>query len=1546
MMATLPRPSKNPPTRPQQSGSDPAHLPIDHEQEQLNEIEALGSIYVGCFEDLGVKRVWNKITERKFKLTLTPSSDEDSTVVLEARLPAKYPTEPPHLEAHGLQSHNPRTQARIREIIEHRPKQLQGQVAIYEIAEEILVALEDAVKVRQEGVLASLQDERVANVSAAAETARKVEKDEARQREAHLEKEAGLLIEQAEEKMAQVQNKKTAMVDTSVARELTSNQTPLVFDRIAKWSVEGEMIEFDRVHALSRLSSKRLCNGQKESVFVAQPVLGKATTKPTDKSPVALRRFRVHNERKAIQQLEVALDAAQRLPYKHEILRVLTFRLDNGNPKSDLLICTDFADLGTLQQLLQLATPHFTRVRKFTIDLLNAVSHLHEHGFVHGKIDTETIFVASQPSMALKLGGIGYSSLYKNPEAPSALPSKWQPPGSGSCPSRKADVWMLGVVVCQMLFGLNVATQDHSPRSLLNKRSLWPAFEEILSTFFGDGGTEQIPAAGNLMSTLLMRIDAIIEDSPSITASGSQTSTRARASSGTKTPPHTSSRLNSATAQDNPSSWYRETFEDCGILGKGGFGQVRKAQSRVNTQTVAVKIIKQKRNEDLTAMINEVNLLSKLNHQSVVRYIHTHCEKGPVDDGFAKENGSGEESSEELPTREEPDLEDDPFERDNGEENDPGDDPFERDNGEENDPGDDSSARDGGEEDESKPRLMQSDPTQATVYVVMELCESYTLGDMIKKGMPPSTAWRMLRQITEGLAHIHTNGIVHRDLKPPNIFIHNGQPKIGDFGLATIARSPLVNDAAIFSGSSTELSRAMGTPIYMAPELRSTSSSSYDSKVDMYALGIIFYEMCEAYAFKTRMEEQEWFNAIRQFEPKLPTVYNRNGEKAPQGRLILNLVSHNPADRKSSAELLTDDVLMPIPFDNDMVQKTLRAMTDSKSPYHPDVAHAFFSTRLSREHELKAYAWNSQATNNTEDPSVIRLKATARQIMVDIFRRHGAEETRRPIIFPSSTVYTSPPTMVEVIDSSLNRLQLPLDLTLPHARQLARGSFKLRRTFAFGNIYRASDKNPPLTDDVVDFNIMTQTPNGDDESLKDAELIKVLDEVVCKMPPFAAGSTSLIQLNHSEILGAILQYCRVDLAKQSRVTKVLSRLGFENDWPNTKSTLLGECGLSSTAVDDLRQFNWSSPTNEGFQRLKDLLKGADERAQQNLESAIQALRAVRETCLMMKVKNQLHLSPLASAKAEFYAGKMLVQWVRKKSNSRQIIAVGGRYDSLVRDQLHRSEGRNPQGAVGFQIGLSPLISNMTSLIKSQGNSKKASSKEQSVSDALLKRCNVLVVTKGFDPKFGPGVKLLASLWDAEIGAELADAETDWKDYSFAVTLKHEDALTAKVTNIDGVKNELDVPVGSLVEHLIQELREGDSRRSKLLLLERQASSQAEGAKNTVQFLTARRSSKKVNRDQVMASAREQWQRKQDELSTVPILVIEMKEDVLAMEAIQQARVSDDEAWGKLAASVPAKESDYVDQIHEKLKQIREKGSRVACVYNSRSNVAIHYDLAK
>lgn len=96
--------------------------------------------------------------------------------------------------------------------------------------------------------------------------------------------------------------------------------------------------------------------------------------------------------------------------------------------------------------------------------------------------------------------------------------------------------------------------------------------------------------------------------------------------------------------------------------------------------------------------------------------------------------------------------------------------------------------------------------------------------------------WRLFRQILEGLVHIHSLNIVHRDLKPENIFISAGPDgvdnvKIGDFGLATSGQ--LAIDKTVSNLDSSDMTRSIGTAVYVAPEVRTGGSGSYTAKVDV-----------------------------------------------------------------------------------------------------------------------------------------------------------------------------------------------------------------------------------------------------------------------------------------------------------------------------------------------------------------------------------------------------------------------------------------------------------------------------------------------------------------------------------------------------------------------------------------------------------------------------------------------------------------------------------------------------------------------------------------
>ena len=126
-------------------------------------------------------------------------------------------------------------------------------------------------------------------------------------------------------------------------------------------------------------------------------------------------------------------------------------------------------------------------------------------------------------------------------------------------------------------------------------------------------------------------------------------------------------------------------------------------------------------------------------------------------------------------------------------------------------------------------------------YFLMEYVDGTDLGQLIKsKELQPAQALAIVPQICEALQYAHDQGITHRDIKPANILINqNGIVKIADFGLAKVVGGSA--DEALLTGL-TQTGTAMGTPHYMAPE-QWEHPELVDHRADIYALGVVFYEM-------------------------------------------------------------------------------------------------------------------------------------------------------------------------------------------------------------------------------------------------------------------------------------------------------------------------------------------------------------------------------------------------------------------------------------------------------------------------------------------------------------------------------------------------------------------------------------------------------------------------------------------------------------------------------------------------------------------------------
>ena len=162
-------------------------------------------------------------------------------------------------------------------------------------------------------------------------------------------------------------------------------------------------------------------------------------------------------------------------------------------------------------------------------------------------------------------------------------------------------------------------------------------------------------------------------------------------------------------------------------------------------------------------------------------------------------------------------------------------------------------------------------------YFVME----YVRGDPItaycdRQQLSTRERLDLFLQVCDGVQHAHQKGIIHRDLKPSNILVTllDGRPvtKIIDFGVAKAVAQPLT-DRTMY----TALVMLIGTPEYMSPEQAEMTGQDIDTRTDVYALGVILYELLTGVLpFDARRLRAQGFDAmrrtIREVEPPRPSA--------------------------------------------------------------------------------------------------------------------------------------------------------------------------------------------------------------------------------------------------------------------------------------------------------------------------------------------------------------------------------------------------------------------------------------------------------------------------------------------------------------------------------------------------------------------------------------------------------------------------------------------------------------------------------------------------
>ncbi len=135
--------------------------------------------------------------------------------------------------------------------------------------------------------------------------------------------------------------------------------------------------------------------------------------------------------------------------------------------------------------------------------------------------------------------------------------------------------------------------------------------------------------------------------------------------------------------------------------------------------------------------------------------------------------------------------------------------------------------------------LHDSGEWDGLLYFVMPYAGCENLRDRLTRdgALPVDVALRITRAVAAALAYAHRLSVIHRDIKPENILLHEGEPVIADFGVAT-ALSAAGGDSVYV----TDRGFAVGTPAYMSPE-QASAEPGLDGRTDQYSLACVLYEM-------------------------------------------------------------------------------------------------------------------------------------------------------------------------------------------------------------------------------------------------------------------------------------------------------------------------------------------------------------------------------------------------------------------------------------------------------------------------------------------------------------------------------------------------------------------------------------------------------------------------------------------------------------------------------------------------------------------------------
>ncbi|KIY47671.1 kinase-like protein [Fistulina hepatica ATCC 64428] len=1070
--------------------------------------------------------------------------------------------------------------------------------------------------------------------------------------------------------------------------------------------IEMEGVVFDTVKIFHPRSE---CLG---TIYMADPVCDDMdVTLPLELYSVTFYSsyYSTSQGRKKLKQLEMEI---QRLTIVRSpnVVRTLAVKLNlpNSSAPPQLLVLSEQAPPVTLQHVLEDCTSlKEERAIHYISQALSGLNAIHAANLVHRNIQASCIALQSTSlgrSKTIKLGKVGFYTrlLDLNKSNPfnlhtpleehlnhTDLPESWLSPevtsDSALVYTPRRDIHSMGVVLLQMLMGLDVTHVYSDVQSALQAYPRTP-----VPHFQNSPELDYFPLRAQFGSRKVSR--------------------------------------------------WKEDWEELELLGKGGFGSVVKARNKIDHRVYAVKKVKLVARPSDTKIFREVTALSRVNHRFIVRYFTTWLETSemvsaaPSDDSDNEAAGtvsgsdtgrvSTQSGSQKIVFADQGysfDLAD--LDLGSGSKSSFPSIHFEKSRS--NSPQTDNSDESDSEEDDMGD----------------EFVERQTLKERIDDGLTEEEAWRLFLQIVDALVHLATLGIIHRDIKLTNIFIgtfslcslyDKGDCKLGDFGLATSSLAAVdPSDVSPAFVAQQEMTLEVGTRLYIAPEVQSRRRGPRDqSKVDMYSLGIVFFEM--NFFFSTAAERIAVIEDLRKPDIIYPSTWQSH--RTRQRQIITWLLQHDPRNRPSAPEL-SQSPLLPPRMEDEYFKSALQMMAAPDSPHHQALLNSLF-TQLPKQSRGFLYDADVDLTD------YMSLNSIVQERLESIFRLHGAVDQEPPLLMPLMKNNMSDSSYTVLLDRFGELVTLPKDLLAPFARLAVRAKLRRFKRYHISDVYKPSPiAGHPKAQKAAVFDIISPDVTYG-PAAAGAELLAVANACLNGFPSLSEHYE--IRVSHSKIV-------EIALAKvpEDHRSSILDVLRQQKSSPSQKRASLLKKGVSRAIADELEIL---SMIDVDIDAIMAKLGRVSLSLALSIQPAVDEIKDTVQHAVCAGVNRPIFFHPLLTGPhLSYFEDGILIEVVRR-SKRMEVLAAGGRYDSLIaRHSPPTKLKTEPIVAYGIQIAMEKIAMMLAAF---QSSSVKSLIKEkESFGFWSPRRCDVYVVSFHKDC-LKDRLEVVSYLWQHNISADI------------------------------------------------------------------------------------------------------------------------------------------------------------------------------------------------